>query len=160
LAGLLVLKNDYSVVEELKKTIFELKVENNFLKTKLRSLALCSRCSQPLPQSNPAQNGDDPSDRRSNTPESDPTSSDPEDPNDEEFDELTLRCRQMSLGPMTPYLGPASSLALAGNVIVVGTPDITFFHLSLCLYRCMKGIWADPYQHQVLGAPYFGVYCR
>ncbi|KAJ7814434.1 fungal-specific transcription factor domain-containing protein [Mycena olivaceomarginata] len=110
--------NDYSVVEELKKAIFELKVENDFLKTKLRSLALCSRCSQPLTQSNPAQNGDDPSDRRSNTPESDPTSSDPEDPNDEELDELTLRCRQMSLGPMTPYLGPASSLALAGNVLV------------------------------------------
>ncbi|KAJ7803673.1 hypothetical protein B0H14DRAFT_2613123 [Mycena olivaceomarginata] len=108
-------------------TIEDLKKENEALKAKLRSLSLCSLCSQPL-QSLPAQgNGSSRSGSvvREGTPRSDRSitpshSREPPDEHDFTGDDLAARLEQFSMKSGKPaYFGPASSFGLANNAIAI-----------------------------------------
>ncbi|KAJ7234186.1 fungal-specific transcription factor domain-containing protein [Mycena haematopus] len=112
------------VPDELKKENAELKAENAFLKTKLRSLTLCSLCRQPL-HPFPGQGvASDTSAVLGRTPEDGTTSFGPLQlpPGDRDStdDELSARFSQISLEWMgTTSLDPGSSLALFSNIVAV-----------------------------------------
>ncbi|KAF7345263.1 Fungal-trans domain-containing protein [Mycena sanguinolenta] len=106
-------------------TIEELKKENESLKAKLRSLSLCSLCSQQLQPFPAHRNG---SSRSSavidkSTADSDhaPSPVDNESPDEPDFPgaEMAAQFDKFSLEPgrRTGYMGPASSFGLASNAI-------------------------------------------
>ncbi|KAJ7349590.1 fungal-specific transcription factor domain-containing protein [Mycena albidolilacea] len=108
-------------------TIEDLKKENEALKAKLRSLSLCSLCSQPL-QSLPAQgSGSSRSGSvvREGTPRSDRSitpshSGEPPDEHDFTGDDLAAQLERFSMKSGKPaFFGPASSFGLANNAIAI-----------------------------------------
>ncbi|KAJ6489867.1 fungal-specific transcription factor domain-containing protein [Mycena sanguinolenta] len=103
-------------------TIEELKKENESLKAKLRSLSLCSLCSQQLQPFPPHRNGSSRSDAviDQSTPDSEHAPSPVhKEPPDDEFFEVTAQFDKFSLEPgrRRGYLGSSSSFGLASNAI-------------------------------------------
>ncbi|KAF7341126.1 Fungal-trans domain-containing protein [Mycena venus] len=102
----------------------ELRKENASLKAKLRSLSLCSLCSQPL-QSLPTRRDGrsvNASVFRHSSPESDTSSDTQEPPDEQDFisDELAVRFSQFTLHCMQDKdFGSASSFALANKAIAM-----------------------------------------
>ncbi|KAJ7164611.1 fungal-specific transcription factor domain-containing protein [Mycena crocata] len=108
------------------RLVEELKQKNSFLEAKLRSLSLCSLCSQPLQRPHPSSTNDVSVFSRSNpdTPKSSDTepSAEEDDFAPEEFapEDLAERFRLFSIdASKSKFFGSASSFALVSNAIAV-----------------------------------------